>query len=55
MEYTTALLQGSDDLHTHEKTYVDVNSVRHTKLESRMRYWGIKVDDALEVSEKTEI
>ena len=27
----------------------------HTKLESTVRYLGIKVDDALEISEQTEI
>jgi len=27
----------------------------HTKLESPVRYLGIEVDDALEVSEQTEI
>ena len=27
----------------------------HTKLESTVRYLGIEVDDALEISEQTEI
>jgi integrase len=27
----------------------------HSKLESTVRYLGIKVDDALEISEQTEI
>jgi len=27
----------------------------HTKLESTVRYFGIEVDDALEISEQTEI
>jgi integrase len=27
----------------------------HTKLESTMRYLGIKVDDALEMAEQTEV
>jgi len=27
----------------------------HTKLESRVRYLGIEVDDALEMSEQTEV
>ena len=27
----------------------------HTKLESAVRYLGIEVDDALEISEQTEI
>ncbi len=27
----------------------------HTKLECTVRYLGIKVDDALEISEQTEI
>lgn len=27
----------------------------HAKLESTVRYLGIEVDDALEISEKTEI
>ncbi|HYW77063.1 MAG TPA: tyrosine-type recombinase/integrase, partial [Gammaproteobacteria bacterium] len=27
----------------------------HTKLESTVRYLGVEVDDALEISEKTEI
>ena len=27
----------------------------HTKLESTFRYLGIEVDDALEISEQTEI
>ena len=27
----------------------------HTKLESTVRYLGIKADDALEISEQTEI
>jgi integrase len=27
----------------------------HTKLESTVRYLGIEVDDALEVSEQTEV
>ena len=27
----------------------------HTKLESTVRYLGIEVDDALEISEKTEV
>jgi site-specific recombinase XerC len=27
----------------------------HSKLESTMRYLGIEVDDALEISEQTEI
>jgi integrase len=27
----------------------------HTKLESTVRYLGIKVDDALEISEQTEV
>ena len=27
----------------------------HTKLESKVRYLGIEVDDALEISEQTEI
>jgi integrase len=27
----------------------------HTKLESTVRYLGIQVDDALEISEQTEI
>ena len=29
--------------------------LRHTKLESTIRYLGIEVDDALEISEQTEI
>ena len=28
---------------------------RHSKLESTVRYLGIEVDDALEISEQTEI
>ena len=27
----------------------------HTKLESTVRYLGIKVDDALEIAEQTEV
>jgi len=27
----------------------------HSKLESTVRYFGIEVDDALEISEQTEI
>ncbi len=26
----------------------------HSKLESTVRYWGIEVDNALEISEQTE-
>ncbi len=29
--------------------------LRHTKLESTVRYLGIEVDDALEMSEQTEV
>jgi integrase len=29
--------------------------LRHTKLESTVRYLGIEVDDALEVAEQTEV
>jgi hypothetical protein len=29
--------------------------LRHAKLESTVRYLGIEVDDALEISEQTEI
>jgi integrase len=29
--------------------------LRHSKLESTVRYLGIEVDDALEISEQTEI
>ncbi len=27
----------------------------HSKLESTIRYWGIEVDDALEMAEQTEV
>jgi hypothetical protein len=29
--------------------------LRHTKLESTVRYLGIEVDDALEIAEQTEV
>lgn len=29
--------------------------IGHTKLESTVRYLGIEVDDALEISEKTDV
>ena len=29
--------------------------LRHTKLESTVRYLGIEVDDALEMAERTEV
>lgn len=32
-----------------------VTLLDHTKLESTVRYLGIEVDDALEISEQTEI
>lgn len=32
-----------------------VQLLGHTKLESTVRYLGIEVDDALEISEQTEI
>ena len=27
----------------------------HSKLDSTVRYWGIEVDDALEIAEQTDI
>jgi len=32
-----------------------VQLLGHTKLESTVRYLGIKVDDALEIAEQTEV
>ena len=29
--------------------------LEHTKLESTVRYFGIEVDDALEIAEQTEV
>jgi hypothetical protein len=34
---------------------VQLRLLRHSKLESTVRYLGIDVDDALEIAEQTEV
>jgi integrase len=50
--------QGDADLPAHQES-ANLRAVQlllgHSKLESTMRYLGIEVDDALEISEQTEI
>jgi hypothetical protein len=48
--------QGHLDLQAHEEHPRAIQLLLgHTKLESTIRYLGIEVDDALEISEQTEI
>jgi integrase len=47
--------QGNADLAAHEEPAAVQLLLGHSKLESTVRYPGIEVDDALEISEQTEI
>jgi hypothetical protein len=47
--------QGNADLQAHEEPTAVQLLLGHSKLESTVRYLGIEVDDALEISEQTEI
>lgn len=47
--------QGDADLQTHQDLRAVQLLLGHTKLESTVRYLGIEVDDALGISELTEI
>ena len=43
------------DLPAHEKSACRPALLGHTKLKSTVRYLGIEVEDALELSEQTEV
>ena len=57
-EYGTHSLRRTKTTHIYRRTK-NLRAVQlllgHTKLESTVRYLGVEVDDALEISEKTEI
>lgn len=43
------------DLLSAYRVVPEANLLAHTKLESTVRYLGIEVDDALEMSEQNEV
>jgi hypothetical protein len=43
------------DLSTNQEPTGGATDLGHTKLESRVRYLGIEVDDAIEIAEQTEL
>jgi len=42
-------------IYRHTKDLRAVQLLRHSKLDSTVRYLGIEVDDALEMAEQTEV
>jgi len=47
--------EGDADLQAHQQRARRATVLGHSKLESTVRYLGIEVDDALEISEQTKI